>query len=231
MPSSNTHGSTDLPDPFTAGSLTYTTNGLDSVPVPSAYPHNRHAWVHIFPEGAVHQNSAVDMRYFKWGVSRLILESEPTPDVVPMFIDGNQHLMPEDRKLRLIPRVGARIRVAFGEKVDTEERFGDLRQRWKELVNRSRAARRSAKGRAGSSNVQEEAEAMGELTDDLKYGEEALEIRVEVARRVREEVLKLRQKLRYPEPDPAFAYAETWAKDPDKKRYKSRVDDSWINQD
>ena len=184
----------------------------------------------MFPEGAVHQHPTVDMRYFKWGVSRLILESEPTPDVVPMFIDGNQHLMPEDRKfLRILPRVGARIRIAFGERLDGEERFGDLRQRWKGLVSRSRAAR-STQGRS-SGGLDGRAEVMGELADDLKYGEEAQEIRIEVARRIREEVLKLRKELRYPEPDATFSLAETWANEPEKKKYKSRVDDAWVNQD
>ena len=171
------------------------------------------------------------MRYFKWGVSRLILESEPTPDVVPMFIDGNQHLMPEDRQFpRFAPRVGARIRVAFGEKLDTEETFGDLRRRWKQLVNKSQAIRGAGKEANGDGAPTPAGHLVEELPDDLKYGNEAREIRVEVARRVREQVLKLRRELRYPEPDPSFAYAETWAKDPNKKRYKSRVDDSWINQ-
>lgn len=232
VPSAKAEGHPDLSDPFTTGSLTYTTDGLDSVPAPSAYLQNRHSWVHVFPEGAVHQHATVDMRYFKWGVSRLVLESEPTPDIVPIFIDGNQHLMPEDRKFpRPVPRVGARISMAFGEKLDAEERFGDLRQRWKALVSRSRAARRSAKGRSSSGGFDGEVEAMGELTDDLKYGEEAQEIRVEVTRRIREEVLKLRRELRYPEPDATFAFAETWAKDPDKKKYKSRVNDAWITKD
>jgi monolysocardiolipin acyltransferase len=76
---------------------------------------------------------------------------------------------------------------------------------------------------------------VGELaTDELKYGKEAQEIRIEVARRMRDEILKLRRSLGgYPEPDPAFALAETWALDDDiaAKKYKSRVDGSNINQD
>ncbi|MCV5132377.1 hypothetical protein OFL98_27185, partial [Escherichia coli] len=58
---------------------------------------NRHSWVHVLPEGLVHQHPQVDLRYFKWGVARLILESEPAPDVVPMFIDGTEHVMKEER--------------------------------------------------------------------------------------------------------------------------------------
>lgn len=75
---------------------------------------------------------------------------------------------------------------------------------------------------------------MGELTsEELKYGKEATEIRIEVARRMREEVLKVRRKLGgYPESNPSFAYAETWQPDKETpaKKYKSRVDGSNVSQ-
>ncbi len=56
-----------LPDPFTAGELTYSTDGTDRRLAPSTYLRNRHSWVHIFPEGMVHQHASTDVRYFKWG--------------------------------------------------------------------------------------------------------------------------------------------------------------------
>ena len=74
--------------------------------------------MHIFPEGLVHQHPNLDLRYFKWGVARLILESEPAPDILPMFIDGTQKIMPENRTFpRFLPRLGKKVRVAFGEDV------------------------------------------------------------------------------------------------------------------
>jgi len=218
-------------DPSTAGYPTshtpfpksFSTNGQDVVPSPSIHPINRHSWVHIFPEGAVHQHKSLDMRYFKWGVSRLILESEPMPDVVPMFIDGFQNVMPEDRTFpRFIPRIRNRIRVAFGDALDTEAVFGDLRKRWKELVER----RRNGLGRIDGEDV------LGELRDEeLRDGPEARAIRIEVARRVRDEVMKLRKQLGYADGDPTLGKAETWAKDKEGKRYRSAVDGSLINQD
>ncbi len=219
-----------LPDPFTTGELTYTSTGDDVRAAPSSHPRNRHSWIHIFPEGLVHQHATTDVRYFKWGVARLILEAEPSPDVVPMFIDGTQHVMHEDRKFpRFVPRIGKQIRIAFGEKVDFEETFGDLRQRWRGLVQRRRLAQISEKADMHA------VEMLGDLRDDeLKYGKEADEIRIEVARRVRESVLKVRASLGYAESDPSYGYAETWVvdgKDPKKKKYKSKVDDSQINQD
>jgi monolysocardiolipin acyltransferase len=223
-------------DPFSSGALTYTTTGGDAFPVPSAYRSNRHAWIHIFPEGCVHQHPTSDLRYFKWGVSRLVLESEPAPAVVPMFIDGMQHVMPEDRVFpRFLPRVGARIRVAFGEAIDGEAAFGDLRHRWRGLVAKSRDGRPRGEEDASARALPEQPEqptVLGELTHELKYGKEAEELRIEVARRVREEVLKVRRSLGYAEPDPRSAYAETWAQDSDgEPKYESRVDGSGINQD
>ncbi|KAI4592584.1 hypothetical protein KJ359_011035 [Pestalotiopsis sp. 9143b] len=208
----------DIPDPFTTGGLTFTTTGSDSFVAPSAYAQNRLAWVHVFPEGCIHQHSALSLRYFKWGMSRLILESEPMPDVLPMFIDGTQHMMSEDRTFpRFLPRINKTFRVAFGELVDTERAFGDLRRRWQELVQKETKGGKAL--------------AMGELTDELKYGREAIELRTEVARRVRDEIEKLRISQGYPEDDPRLALAETWAREPAAKAYKSNVDDSLVRKE
>ncbi|KAI1144605.1 acyltransferase [Hypoxylon sp. FL0543] len=206
----------DVPDPFTSGGLTFTTTGTDSYVAPSVYSQNRHSWIHVFPEACVHQHPKMVLRYFKWGISRLILESEPMPDVLPMFIDGAQHIMPEDRRWpRFIPRFPVKFRVAFGELVDTEKTFGDLRARWRELVRREK----------------KKTLAMGELTDELKYGKEAVALRIEVARRVRDEVMKVRRSMGYPdEEEPGFELAETWAREPSKDRFKSDVDDSLVNK-
>ena len=215
-------------DPFTDGSLTYSSTGADSFPAPSAYAANRHSWVHIFPEGLVHQHRDVDLRYFKWGVSRLILEAEPAPAVVPMFIDGTQRVMAEDRAFpRFVPRVGKRLRIAFGDTLDFDATFGDLRRRWQALVRRSSGTAADGEGQPTA------ALALGELTGELRDGEEARAIRLEVARRVREAVLQVRESLDYPAPDPSFALRDTWAPDERKeeKKYKSSVDDSEVNQD
>ncbi|KAK3953305.1 hypothetical protein QBC32DRAFT_339092 [Pseudoneurospora amorphoporcata] len=229
-----TPSAVDIPDPFTIGTLTYSTTGLDSHPSPSIYTRNRHSWVHVFPEGLVHQHPQVDLRYFKWGVARLILESEPAPDVVPMFIDGTQQVMNEERGFpRFLPRIGKKIRVAFGEVVDYEATFGDLRRRWRQEVERVRLEEEKAAIKS-KELVEAKPKLLGDLPEALKYSEEAQQIRIECARRMREQVLKVRRELGgYDESDPTFAEASTWA--PDRKvkaeKYKSRVDGSEINQD
>lgn len=234
-----------LSHPTAASSLsaplaTYTTTGTDVHTAPlQAYPsRRRYSWVHVFPEGCVHQHAATDLRYFKWGLARLILEADPAPDVLPMFIDGTQRLMPEDRGFpRFLPRVGKTVRVAFGEVLDYDRTFGDLKKRWEGLVRREREKiEKQRRGDGGGALVrQAENLLIGELaTDELKYGKEAQEIRIEVARRMRAEILKVRESLGgYPESDPTFALAETWRLDDDikSKKYKSRVDGSNISQD
>ena len=235
------------------------------------------------------------MRYFKWGVARLILESEPMPDMLPMFIDGTQNIMSEERTFpRFLPRGGKKFHITFGELLDMEAKFGDLRKRWRELVRKDRLR---ALGEAGEDEVSKKSlssssswaslsslwssksssatatlasfeddspatttpttpstnpnsqlqlqhqstatqrqssgqPVMGELSEELKYGTEAQALRIEVARRVRDEIEKLRVGLGYPEDDPKLGLAETWAKDPaEARRFKSNVDGSLVTKE
>lgn len=160
------------------------------------------------------------MRYFKWGISRLILESEPLPEIIPIFIDGNQEVMHESREWpRFIPRAGKKIRIAFGESVDGEKVFGELRMKWKRLVK----LQKEALMRKGVSTNWE----MGELTEGLKYGDEAIALRKEVTMRVRNEVLKLRRSLGYPDEDPKQGLVETWIEEGSKETGRME-DGSWV---
>ncbi|KAG9246702.1 hypothetical protein BJ878DRAFT_436722 [Calycina marina] len=212
----------DITDPFTSSSTTYTTTGHDTFPAPSAYLNRRYSWVHIFPEGRVHQHPLKTMRYFKWGVSRLILESEPLPEIVPIFIDGNQDIYHESREFpRFIPRTGKCIRIAFGERVDGEKIFGDLRERWQRLVK----LQKEALSRKGLSTNWD----LGDLNEALKYGSEAEALRKEVTHRIRQEVLKVRRSLGHPDEDPKTGLAETWAQEGGEHQSSGKKKDgSWI---
>jgi monolysocardiolipin acyltransferase len=210
----------DMVDPFTSGALIYTTNGSDTFPAPSAYANRKYSWVHIFPEGRVHQHPQKTLRYFKWGVSRLILESETLPEIIPIFIDGNQEIMHEAREWpRFIPRAGKKIKIAFGEAVDGDKVFGDLRDRWKRLVK----LQKEALVRKGLSCDLE----VGELTEGLKYTYEAVALRKEATKRVRMEVLKVRSSLGYPDEDPKQGLVETWIEEGGSEKEKMK-DGSWV---
>lgn len=203
-------------DPFSAAELTYTTNNTDDHPAPSAYLSRRHSWVHVFPEGKIHQHPELTMRYFKWGVSRLILESEPCPDLVPLFIEGFQGIMPEERGWpRPMPRLGAHVHVTFGSKVDVEKRFGDLRKRWRDLVHREKLT-----------NLDATECSLGECPESLKTDPEAVRLREECTMRVREEVLLVRALRGWGNEDPKARLVDTWRAEGDPR--EGRMEDGSI---
>ncbi|KAF2150074.1 hypothetical protein K461DRAFT_245377 [Myriangium duriaei CBS 260.36] len=218
FPTGSTETVANLSDPFSDGALQYTTNGTDSIPAPSAYASRRYAWVHIFPEGKIHQHPNMTMRYFKWGVARLILEADTCPDVVPMWIQGFDQIMHESRQFpRFLPRIGKSVSVTFGNKVDTESTFGDLRERWRELKERVR--------RKKEHTHEEELGVIWE--DELRTGEEAVKLREECTMRVRQEVLKLRISRGLSEEDPKASLVETWRQEGDKNEGRM-ADGSWV---
>lgn len=122
---------------------------------------------------------------------------------------------------RFIPRAGKNIKIAFGEKIDGEKVFGELRKRWKRLVK----MQKDALSRKGETMALE----MGELTEGLKYGSEAVALRKEVTMRVRQEVLKVRRSLGYPDEDPKEGLVETWIEEGPKKTGKME-DGSWVGE-
>lgn len=195
----------------------YTTNGVDSFFAPSAYAANSYSWLHIFPEGKVHQSPQKTMRYFKWGVARLILEPPECPDVVPIFIEGNDQVMHESRQFpRFIPRAGKSLTITFGDRVDTETLFGDLRRKWRLL-------KLQEDEELGPQNRNE----LGVLGQKLMYGDEAVELREECARRVREAVLNVRRSRGLADEDPKCGKVETWEKEGSKGEGKME-DGTWI---
>ncbi|PGG95562.1 hypothetical protein AJ79_09981 [Helicocarpus griseus UAMH5409] len=202
-------------DPFSEVATAYTTTGDDSHLAPSAYANNSFSWIHIFPEGKVHQAPHKTMRYFKWGISRLILEASECPDVVPMWIEGTDQVMHENRGFpRFIPRPGKNISITFGDPADSEAQFGDLRKRWQKL---------KAKVEEGK-----DVAPLGVLNDDeLKYGKEAVELRTECTKRIRELVLAVRRSRGHPDEDPKESRVETWLREGPKREGKMD-DDSWI---
>ena len=188
---------------------------------PSRYACNSYGWIHIFPEGFVHQSQGKTLRYFKWGVARLILEPVECPVVVPMFVDGTDQIMHESRGFpRFLPRFGKHVSVTFGEAVDTDTRFGDLRERWHKLVQDTH----KAEGREWDE------ELTGLMPAWLLDHPEAVELRRECTRRVRGEVLKVRQSRGYPAADPKSGLVETWAKEGPAREGRMQ-DGSWVKEE
>ena len=143
------------------------------------------------------------MRYFKWGVARLILEPDVCPDIVPMWIEGNNEIMHEDRSApRWLPRAGKECGVWFGENVGGENEgnvFHEMRERWRRLVEEDRLREKAG----------QELE-VGVLSEELKYGREAVKLREECTMQVRGAVLKVRRERGLPDEDPKEGLVETW---------------------
>ena len=160
------------------------------------------------------------MRYFKWGVARLILEPDECPDIIPMWIEGYDQVMHEAREWpRFVPRVGKKLGIWFGGNVagEKENAFTELRRKWKQLVEED-------KRRSGSSEVDEE---LGVLSERLKYGKEATDLRIECTKRVRDEVLNVRRMRGLPDEDPKQGLVETWIEEGGKR--EGKMDDgSWV---
>ena len=63
---------------------------------------NEGGWIHIFPEGKINYTNVYcnDSDYetgvlpFRWGVGRLVMESQKLPIVIPVYITGMQNIMP-----------------------------------------------------------------------------------------------------------------------------------------
>jgi monolysocardiolipin acyltransferase len=91
-------------------------------------PYN--SWVHVFPEARVYQAPNLPMRFFKMGISKLILEPEITPIVIPMFHSGMETVMREYKvPPQFFPSTGKDIHLRFGEPIPFET-LNRLREKW-----------------------------------------------------------------------------------------------------
>ena len=79
---------------------------------------NQGEWVHIFPEGKIIWDSS--WTKLRWGVGRMIYESNNTPLVVPIYHLGMDKVLPSSEP-PFIPRVGKTVSVVIGEPIDVSE--------------------------------------------------------------------------------------------------------------
>lgn len=157
------------------------------------------------------------MRYFKWGVARLILEANECPDIVPMWIEGFDQIMHESREFpRFLPRLGKEVSVTFGSKVDSEAEFGDMRSRWQKL-----------KAKVESADIQSRDLPIGVLSEELLNNKEAVELRKEVTLKIRNLVLDVRRTRGLPDEDPKEGLVETWLEEGPNREGRMK-DDSWV---
>ena len=104
--------------------------------------------------------------------------------------------------------------------------FRELRARWRVLVEDERRGRREKKG--GGEGEEEEL-AVGVLSEELKYGSEAVKLREECTMRVRGAVLKVRRERGLPDEDPKEGLVETWRAEGGKR--EGQMDDGSLVKD
>lgn len=91
-------------------------------------PYN--SWVHVFAEGRVYQAPDLAMRFFKMGISKLILEPGKAPIIIPMFHSGMETVMRECQvPPQLFPSTGKDIHIRFGKPIPCSS-LDKLRDRW-----------------------------------------------------------------------------------------------------
>ncbi|KAL6926251.1 hypothetical protein ACO0SA_001751 [Hanseniaspora valbyensis] len=178
------------------------------------------SWIHVYPEGFVLQLEPPfnnSMRYFKWGITRLILESTEAPVVVPMFATGFEKIAPETdagSKLgRYLPKeFGSEINVTIGKQI-SEEIINGFRQEWQNICDKYLDNNSS-----------------GDLNYNLKFSKEAEQLRSDVAASLREHVALIRHEIRkFPQEDPRFK-SPSWWKRYTKTEGESDKDVKFIGQ-
>ena len=91
---------------------------------------NEGHWVHLYPEGQVNENKA-DMRY-KWGVGRLIAESNVTPIVIPIYHVGMDDILPNGTPkywFARFPKAGKNVTVLVGKPIHIKDTLEQLRKK------------------------------------------------------------------------------------------------------
>jgi monolysocardiolipin acyltransferase len=157
------------------------------------------SWLHVFPEGYVLQLQppfSNSMRYFKWGITRTILESTRQPVVLPMFAHGFEKISPEfeaDGVMnRLLPsNIGAEIHMHISKPID-DAVIHNYRKEWLDLVKKYGDGK--------------------DLTDELKFGKKAQDLRARLAGELRAHVAKIRHEVGFPQEDPRFSDHKWWRK-------------------
>lgn len=87
---------------------------------------NNFQWVHIFPEGKVNQpvqvgpRSHYELLRFKWGISRLVLETKMEPIVLPIWLQGFDKVMPDGRPSpwNLLPRLNQSLSIKISDPIN-----------------------------------------------------------------------------------------------------------------
>lgn len=144
---------------------------------------DRGEWAHIFPEGRCWQEGGSPLRDetgrwcsdtgrcgtsfsklgpIKWGIAKVIANSEKPPLVVPFYHLGMEDIMPQDEKndiRRSVPYAGAKVTMKVGQPID----FADLLKAYFDGAAKRAAERAKARVLRGVEEVKAQAGPVLEL--------------------------------------------------------------------
>lgn len=173
----------------------------------------RPQWVHIFPESYVHQPFPPyqhTLRYFHWGISRLILEPTVQPIIVPIYTNGLENVAPEEPGIdekrfgSWRNKIGTEITVVVGNPID-DAVIREYRREWTELV--AKYVPHSTTTTTNTTQL-----LPGEMPEVLQTGPEAQALRSRLALLVRDNLEQTRVASGLPESDPELGHASFWAR-------------------
>ncbi|TFK51525.1 acyltransferase-domain-containing protein [Heliocybe sulcata] len=166
---------------------------------------NGGGWVHLFGEGKVYQpkdyheeHGVAHLARFKWGIGRMLMETNLPPIIIPTWITGFDKLMPEGRSTpyKFFPRPGVDLSVTFGSPIPAEKIQSALAS-----INRDPADVHIPSSTSQSGNVKHGGGWIGETIahsvpaytqryreHDGKLWEEMARVRSEVTEVIRREV-------------------------------------------
>lgn len=165
---------------------------------------SRPSWIHLFPEGFVLQLQEPfnnSMRYFKWGITRIVLESTRQPIILPIFSTGFEKIKPEGENPQEQPvsffnrfHFGTEIKVTIGNPID-DKIVQKYREEWLNLVRKYL-----------------ESDDISDLSHELKFGKQAQDLRSRFASELRKAVADIRESVGFPPEDPRFKDHAFWKK-------------------
>lgn len=90
-------------------------------------------WIKIFPEGRITFNDT-DWVKFRWGIGRLISETEKTPLVLPYWHCGMEKILSVDQfASNVVPKVGQKITLVIGSEIELSDVVKEMRDDKKDL--------------------------------------------------------------------------------------------------
>ncbi|GJJ14264.1 hypothetical protein Clacol_008528 [Clathrus columnatus] len=88
---------------------------------------NAGEWIHVFPEGKTTQPPHSNLSRLKWGIGRMLMETNNVPTILPIWLTGFDQVMDETRGFpRFLPRPGKKLSITVGDSEEIQARISEM---------------------------------------------------------------------------------------------------------